>query len=43
MKVLRVIITYQEIEYNLIKEIYTNINLVKQEIKDSFYSIFERP
>ena len=36
MRVLRVIIHYQEIEYALIKEIYEDINVVKNNIKETF-------
>lgn len=36
MKVIRVIISYQEIEYQLIKEIYEEINSIKADAKKSF-------
>lgn len=43
MRVVRIIIHYQKIEYQLIKEIYENINLVKMEIKDAYRSLIKRP
>lgn len=39
MKVVRIIIHYQKIEYELIKDIYTEINIVKNDIKESFEEI----
>ena len=36
MKVIRIIIHYQEVEYQLIKEIYRQINDVKLDLKKTF-------
>lgn len=42
MRVIRIIIYYQEIEYSLIKEIHNEINWVKEDMKKSFDPFIKR-
>lgn len=42
MKVIRIIIHYQEIEYALIKEIYKEINLVKDDLQETMKSFSKK-